>query len=227
MKFCVMIIFLNFNLHTKNMKRILYLLLLFCFAGCTTDNIVINSGAELPPLEQGWVSAAGSNWMQRQKAPLAKEGKSYFFPGVAARAELVQDVDVKKYAFFIDHGFMSGSYSGYVRSFPQRPADVSWEVLEFRGADGAVIDSFTSRQFDSTANWIQIKENRKLPPGTRTIRIKLVSERHNGSNNDGYHDDISLTLSNSLIRYLIVGIAAVVILIIFLLLRRKKYKGAN
>ena len=209
------------------MKRILYLLLLLCFTGCTTDNIVINPGAELPPLEKGWVSAAGANWGQRQKAPLPKEGKSYFFPGVAARAELVQDVDVNQYAFFIDHGFISGSYSGYVRSFPQRPADISWQALEFRGSDGAVIDSFVSGRFDSTANWIHIKENKKLPPGTRIIKIKLISERHNGSNNDGYHDDISLTLSNSLMRYLIIGIAAVVILITFLLLRRKKNMRAQ
>ena len=32
------------------------------------------------------------------------------------------------------------------------------------------------------------------PAGTRYLRIRLISTRHNGSNNDGYYDDLSLVV---------------------------------
>ncbi len=184
--------------------------------------MVINPGAEVPPLQNGWTSAQGP-WRQRFKGPLPEEGKAYFFPGVAANAELYQDVDVSNYSFFIDHGFITANYSGYVRAFPQRPPDESFEMLEFLNTNGEVIDSFKSASYDSTNTWIHITNKTKLPEGTRSVRIKLLSKRNNGSNNDGYHDNISLTLSNSLWIYLI--IVAVVIFILFLYFYFKKKKN--
>lgn len=205
------------------MKKFLYLLFIHFLHGCTSNNKVVNPGAELPPLQNGWISSQGK-WTQRFKGPLPQEGKAYFFPSVAASAELYQDVDVSNYSFFIDYGFITANYSGYVRAYPQRPPDESSEMLEFRDSNGAVLDSFKSQSHDSTNSWVKISQKIKLPAATKVIRIKLLSKRNNGSNNDGYHDNISLTLSNSLVTYVILALIVILTLFIYLFVRKKRDK---
>lgn len=151
--------------------------------GCSYSNMIKNPGAELSPADSNWTSLSG-RWTHRSVAPLPQKGKSYFFPGVAANAELAQDVDVSNYAFFIDNGLISADYSGYVRSYPQRPADESAEMLKFINKNGEVIDSFKTKYYDSTNAWVHIVKKMKLPGGTRAIRVTLISKRNKGSNND-------------------------------------------
>jgi hypothetical protein len=199
------------------MRKLFYLVLL-CLIGACTDNLVKNPGAETIPLTNEWTIASG-RWTQRKKAPLPQEEKAYFFPGVAAHAELFQDIDVGGYSLFTDMGLMKIDFAGYMRVFPQRPPDKSYEVIEFRNADSVVIDSFATSHYDSTKAWVNITHARPLPKATRTIRVRLISDRYNGSNNDGYHDGISVTVSLAWWVYIIV--AAIAVAVLWLLLKTK------
>jgi hypothetical protein len=203
------------------MKSFFYLLL-SCFIVACQNNLVKNPGAEIVPLTDEWKIASGK-WIQRNRAPLPQEGKAYFFPGVAAHAELFQDIHVGSYSFFTDLGLMNVDYSSYIRVFPQRPSDQSSEVIEFRNADSIVIDSFATARYDSTKAWIKITHTQSLPKATRTIRIRLLSDRYNGSNNDGYHDDIVLKISLAWWVYIL--LLVIVFTVIVLLLKKRKKRS--
>src|SRR5688572_20716703 len=111
------------------MRRFLYLLFPGFITACT-DNLVKNPGGETVPLTNEWTIASGK-WTQRNKAPMPQEGKSYFFPSVAAHAELFQDINVSEYGLLTDMGLINVHYRTFMRAFPQRPADRSYEVVEF------------------------------------------------------------------------------------------------
>ena len=135
----------------------------------------------------------GTNWTQRTAGPDPYEGLAYFFPGIAATAELQQDVDVSAYKTTIDDSIQRFIFEGYVRAYPQSPADQSRIMLEFFDSLKTVrIDSFDSGNYSITNEWIPVIDSTLVPPHTRYIRIRLISTRRNGSNNDGYYDNLSL-----------------------------------
>ena len=141
-----------------------------------------------------WVEVEGSNWTQRSTSPEPNHGESYFFAGVSQNAELRQDVDVSAYSTEIDNGEQSFKFIGYVRAWPQSPSDSSRVIIEFRDmANTEILTSFDSNEHDQTISWKKISDTRLAPLGTRFIRIRLISTRYSGSNNDGYFDGLSLT----------------------------------
>jgi len=161
-----------------------------------TENLIINPGCEYT-LVNGeipyWTEVIGNNWTQRTANPDPHEGLAYFFPGVAALAELQQDVDVSAYKSSIDAGSQSFIFEGYVRAYSQPSPDQSRIVLEFLDSlKTTKIDSFDSGNYSNTTEWIQIADTSIAPFATRHIRVRLISTRWYGSNNDGYFDDLSL-----------------------------------
>ena len=208
------------NILTKT-KYYLFIIVLFA-TGCmyTSENLIINPGAELQPVKNGWIQVTGK-WQQRAKDPVAQEGKNYFFPGSGKTAELYQDIDVSAHASLIDMGFFHAHYSAYMRAWHQKPTDEALEVIEYRNAAGDVLDSFKTKTYTNTTEWMHVADSRIVPKSTRTIRVRLLAIRHNGSNNDGYHDNLSLTLQNRLPLYIIIVIVA---LIVLLLIAKKKLK---
>ncbi len=195
----------------------------FFATGCVfkSDNLIVNAGAELPPAQNGWTQVT-RKWQQRAKDPLPQEGKNYFFAGNAGNAELFQDIDVSNRASLIDIGFFRANYSAYMRAWRQKPTDEAVEIIEYRNAAGNVLDSFKTEPCTTTDNWVHITDNRTIPKNTRTIRVRLLAIRHNGSNNDGYHDDLSLTLENRLVLYIIILIVVLVLIIIAMRTKRKR-----
>src|SRR3954465_11242190 len=101
------------------MRGFFYLLFISISTSCTS-NLAKNPGAESMPFTNEWTIAEGK-WTQRKKAPLPQEGTAYFFPSVAAHAELFQDIDVSSYGVLTDMGLVNINYSAYMRVFPQRP----------------------------------------------------------------------------------------------------------
>jgi len=160
------------------------------------QNLILNPGCE-DSLVNGeipnWIEVIGNNWTQRTAGPDPYEGLAYFFPGVAAVAELQQDVDVSFYKTTIDDSTQPFIFEGFVRAYQQSPADQSRIILEFLDTLKTTrIDSFDSGNYSNTAEWVQITDTTIAPPQTRYIRIRLISTRRNGSNNDGYYDGLSL-----------------------------------
>jgi len=140
-----------------------------------------------------WTEVTGSNWTQRSANPAPWSGQYYFFPGVASTAELRQDVNVSDYSLLIDAGGANHRFTGYVRSYTQSPIDQSRIVVEFRSAGDAVLATLDSGNIANTAAWEQILWETAAPVGTRVVRIRLISTRRSGSNNDGYYDGLTLS----------------------------------
>ena len=164
--------------------------------GQTTQNLIRNPGCEDDLLEGEipyWTEAVGTSWTQRTANPAPGEGIAYFFAGVEATAELSQAVDISAFSATIDSGTQQFTFKGYVRSYDQSPADSSRIVLEYLDAgQTTTLDSFDSGEIIDKASWQLVSDIRFAPAGTRYIRIRLISTRYSGSNNDGYYDSLSL-----------------------------------
>ena len=137
-----------------------------------------------------WTPLTGDAWAYRSTSPEAQRGLNYFFAGASADAELVQDVDLSAFATAIDAGTQAFAFTGYLRSFDQAPADLARIVLEYRDAGGAVLDAFDTGDVASTDAWQEVTDLRTAPVGARTVRVRLISTRQNGTNNDGYFDNL-------------------------------------
>jgi hypothetical protein len=205
-------------------QTFLYLLLFAFCSACSKTNLVKNPDAETLPFTNEWTNASGK-WTQRKKSPLPQQGNAYFFPGVALHGELYQDIDVSRYRWLTDLGLMTARYSAYTRVFPQRPPDQSREIVEFRNADSTILDSFISIACDSTHVWVPITDQRTIPNGTRTIRVRLLSDRFNGSNNDGYHDNIFFSLSLPWWIYVVLLVTVALLIWLMTKIKTKRIKA--
>jgi hypothetical protein len=182
----------------KNLFLLIFLI--FWISSAKSQNLILNPGCE-DALINGeiphWTEVLGAGWTQRTASPDPYEGLAYFFPGVAALAELDQDVDVSNYKSAIDNGTQSFIFEGYVQAYPQNPPDQSRIILEFLDSlKTTKIDSFDSGNYSTTSEWVQIIDTSLAPAETRHIRIRLISTRRAGTNNDGYYDGLSLVAAN-------------------------------
>lgn len=159
-------------------------------------NLIVNPGNDLPAAASGitgWTEVLGSNWQRRSTAPLPQAGDAYFFAGPGAVAELSQIVDVSAFASNIQGGTQRFLFDGFVRSYQQGRNDTSQIVLEYLNGSSGILDSFTSAIFADASQWTEITDERLAPVDTTAIRIRLLSVRRTGTNNDGYFDSLSLT----------------------------------
>ena len=194
-------VFMKTNL-TNPGSAVLLLLIIYFMIGLSShygQNLILNPGCE-DTLVNGeipyWTEAAGTNWTQRSANPDPLEGDYYFFPGVAAQAELQQEIDVSGYASSIDNSEALFVFNGFVRSYAQSPPDLSRIIIEYLDSlKTAKLDSFDSGDYSNTTIWEEISDSTIAPQATRYIRIRLLSTRKNGSNNDGYYDSLSLRIS--------------------------------
>jgi len=161
------------------------------------QNLILNPSCE-DSLINGeipyWTEVIGSYWTQRISAnPPTHEGDYMFFPGAVSFAELQQDVDLTPMATSIDSNNLTFTFEGFVRAFNQPSPDLSRIKLEYLDSlKTTKLDSFDSGNYSNTSEWIQITDTTLAPIGTRFIRIRLISTRRYGSNNDGYYDNLSL-----------------------------------
>jgi len=162
------------------------------------QNLLSNPDAE-DPLVSGeipdWTEVVGNDWQYRDSNPTAQSGQNYFFAGAGSSAELRQDVDVSDRASDIDTGDLQFTFTGYVRSFDQASPDDAQVILEYRDGSGTVLDTYDSGATTSTSSWLLLNDERTAPVGTRVIRVRLISIRNSGTNNDGYFDNLSLQTS--------------------------------
>lgn len=161
-----------------------------------TVELVQNGGCEQTLIGGNiphWVEVIGTGWTQRQSNPSPWEGSHYFFAGAGANAELKQDVDVSAFVDLIDQGAQSFEFTGYVRSWEQSPADLSQIIIQYLNHDQSeILSTFDSGTYANTTYWQLISHDAIAPIGTRYIRIRLISTRRSGTNNDGYFDGLSL-----------------------------------
>lgn len=166
-----------------------------------SQNLILNPGCE-DSLINGeipyWSEVIGTGWTQRANGnPPTHEGDYMFFAGAINFAELQQDVDVSSLASTIDSSQGVFCFEGFVRAYNQSPPDQSRIILEyFNQFKTTKLDSFDSGNYSTASEWVRIADTTQAPVGTRFIRIRLISTRRAGTNNDGYYDALSLEYQN-------------------------------
>ncbi len=169
-----------------------------CFCECNTnmetaDNLIINPDAELDiATGGGWQSIQGV-WENRGSNPDPQSGASYFYAGDHEVGQLTQVVNLSADAAAIATGNAQYAFSGYLRSFDQDPADDGQILVEFRNSADSTVARFDSGLRASLTEWEQVGDTIAVPSGTAIAIINLIARRKNGSNNDAYFDNLSLT----------------------------------
>ncbi|HSZ72881.1 MAG TPA: T9SS type A sorting domain-containing protein, partial [Cytophagaceae bacterium] len=182
------------------MKYILSSLFLGMSLWTAAQNLILDPGAETDPLSSGWVNVAGY-WVSGSEVP-AHSGNYHFYAGGSAGAgvlsELYQDVNVSADAASIDAGLATFNFSVWMRSYSFSLSgwnDRGRVYVEYRDASSAVLSTYDTGN-QGSSSWVQYTNARTAPVGTRTIRIRLVTEALVGSDADGYFDDLSLTYTS-------------------------------
>lgn len=170
------------------------------------QNLIVNPGAELDPLTNGWsegVVALPTNafhWTRSNNLfgeVVPRSGSYHFYANDNSNGNyyLYQDVDVSAYATQIDAGTCPFTFSFWTRMYNYNggiPNDAARAYVEYRDALGNVLSLYDSG-WRTHLVWTQVTDTRTAPAGTRTIRIRLQSGFTSGSGADGYFDDLSLT----------------------------------
>jgi len=176
-------------------KNYVFLVLLLSLAAAQAQNLILNPGCD-DTLVAGeipcWTEITGNNWTQRSENPAPFAGESYFYPGIASAAELGQVIDISADSVSVDGGSKIYYFTGYVRAYAQSPTDESNIYILFRSVSDTLISDFIFGPYTQTSEWLRIDSALSAPPGSRKIDIRLHSERYNGSNNDGYYDELYL-----------------------------------
>jgi hypothetical protein len=159
--------------------------------------LLTNPGGEEPLVDgriPGWEQAQGA-WRTRASDPKPAEGESYFSCiGQVPVGELDQDVSLAPFAKLASAGKLKMSFRGSVRSFGQPNPDSAQVILEFLDAAKVkVLDRWDSGQIKSAGGWQELADARVVNKDAAWVRVRLITTRSAGDNNDGYFDNLSLT----------------------------------
>jgi len=158
------------------------------FSRADTDNLITNPGAE--DGLNNWEND-GTKFTAHSKGPHSGS-KRFYGGGNNAESYAYQDIDVSSYASEIDAGNVTATYSGGIRDY--NGSDEG--ILELYFYDASMSElAYHHSGWHSHVDWKRYAiEDKSLPTGTRTVRVKMRAKRYSGSNNDGYFDDLRLTL---------------------------------
>jgi hypothetical protein len=136
--------------------------------------------------------------------PVSGSGKNFFAGGPgAARSSGTQIVDVSSYAAAIDAGGMQATLSGLLGGFDTQEdsATVEATFLDQSGAplsgDQLRIGPVTAADRGGQTKLLPRSASAAVPSGARKVEVVITAERASGYYNDGYADDVSLTLQAS------------------------------
>ena len=141
-----------------------------------------------------WIGTG--NYQQRVRNggyPSAFAGTYYLYAGSDTNSDAYQDVNVSGDALAIDAGLGAYAFSGRIQTYNQNPQDQGQIIVEYRNSLGTVLSTYNTGLQTTASAWINFSDTRTAPGLTRTIRIRLISKRNNGTSNDAYYDDFSLT----------------------------------
>jgi uncharacterized repeat protein (TIGR01451 family) len=151
--------------------------------GCGSPNLLVNPGAEAGALETdlpAWTPRAGL-WTRRPADPMALDGAASFATSAGDPAELVQEVDLARFADAIDHASLMLAVEGFVRSNAGADPAKGRVIVEYTDASGSnVLDSYDSGELASPEAWRAVSDSRTVPAGTRRARVRLLATRPGG-----------------------------------------------
>lgn len=188
-----------------------------------TQNLVVNGDAEsgvlapdynttdAPP---GWVTtngftevayaAGGPGSGPDPSQSAAIDGGNGFFAGGpnSASSSAYQTIDVSSYGSLIDSGKMNFAASGEFGGFGNQDNSMAMTVT-FYGADNstvlgsATLGGVTAADRGDVTEFLYREDDGAVPAGTRFIKVELDATRFAGTYDDGYADNVSLTLNSA------------------------------
>jgi hypothetical protein len=186
----------------------------------TGTNLILNGGAELGDATltgydsvtiPGWsesglptVVTYGVSGFPRKSTPGAGHGEKFFTGGPFSSSTLRQTIDVSSASTAIDAGGVKATLSGRLGGNGTSP-DTAQLTASYRNTAGAIIGSealgpVTVHDRKRVTRFLSRSKTEQLPAGTRSIIVTLNFTMYGAftagvSLDNGYADDISLTLS--------------------------------
>jgi hypothetical protein len=127
-------------------------------------------------------------------------GANFFAGGEGSEiARGYQTIDVAGNTQEIDACRVTATARGYFGGF-EAQGDRAGADVTFFGGDGEVINVFqtgypTAADRNNTSGYLAYEQTGRVPGGTRAIRFTVTAQRTDGTYNDGYADNLSLTLA--------------------------------
>jgi hypothetical protein len=186
----------------------------------SSANLIVNPGAENGAADPdgsapvtnipGWTIAGGAfdviqyqstsgNYPAVTDPGPANRGNNFFCGGPNDAASTgTQTIDVSKDAARLDTGLIGFVLSGWLGGFADQDDNAALSI-QFEDATGKALDKaqigpVMAADRNNVTAFLLRTTNGKVPKGTRKIIVTLTMTRVSGSANDGYADNLSLTL---------------------------------
>jgi len=130
-------------------------------------------------------------------------GKANFFAGGPAnpKSSVTQVVDVSRFQGAIDAGKRKATLSGFLGGFASQDDSLAATATFLNAAGKSLgtlkIGPVSAAQRKGLTALIKKSATKPVPKGTRSIQARLSAARTSGSYNDGYADNLSLTVAPS------------------------------
>jgi Thrombospondin type 3 repeat len=158
-------------------------------------NLVSNPGAESSSAV--WTNQFIRYTVSDSSDPGARTGSYYWYPGTVASASMSQIIDVSAHAAVIDSGAQQFRSRCYFATYahPTVPVDTAKMTVQYLSSSNAVLSGHNSgnRPTTRTFGWSEsYNVVVTAPVNTRKIKITISGIRNDGSQLNGYTDDIAL-----------------------------------
>jgi hypothetical protein len=125
-------------------------------------------------------------------------GNAFFDGGTTASAAMSQNVDVTSFASGIDAGNDPYTLSGWLGGFSNQN-DQAGVTAVFKSSSGSTLGTatlapVTAAQRGNNTELLRETASGVVPAGTRTITFTVNFTRSSGTEDDGYVDDLGLTI---------------------------------
>jgi hypothetical protein len=188
-------------------------------AAIPTGNLVANPGAEAsagatdPSVVRaptGWTTSTGFTATRygTEDAPSGahatqlRAGLNFFAGGPdVTESTATQTIDVSSAAAEIDAKIAKATLTALLGGYRSQ-GDNARVVAQMRGTGGAALGSITvgpvsPAERGGVTSLMSRTRTANVPPGTRTIVVTITARRSEGDFNDGYADNVSLTLAGN------------------------------
>ncbi len=145
------------------------------------------------------VSYGAADFPGVQTASAIGGGKSFFAGGPGnAGSSVTQSIDVTSKKALIDTGKAKASLSGYLGGYGGQNDSLSASAV-FLGQTGKRLGTLkigpvTAAERKLATGLLKKTKAGSIPPKTRSIRLSLGANRTAGAYNDGYADNLALTI---------------------------------
>jgi hypothetical protein len=172
---------------------------------CSTDGTAVES---IPGWNTGGsnftVTCYGASGFPNASVGSSINGGSGFFAGGPDNAVSAasQNVDVSSAASSIDAGSAEVDLSGYLGGFSSQEDNVVIKARFLNGSGQKVgsvlqIGPVTAAARHDQTTLLRRSASASVPVGTRSIQVTMTATRTDGSDNDGYADNLSLMLGSA------------------------------